>query len=110
MATLKTQIKRQVLLHICMDVFLKSRLAWACAWDSAYKLVRTVSREHSLQAGRELGESRLHTTCVDLTPAPSTSYYYYNAQLLRLAEESSTQVDARRDLEFVQSGGMALSL
>ena len=41
MATLKPELKRQALLHICMDVFLKNRLARACTWDSAYKLVRT---------------------------------------------------------------------
>ena len=29
----------------------------------------------SRQSGRELGESRLHTTWLDLTPAPSISWY-----------------------------------
>ena len=34
MATSKTQLKRQALLQICMEVFLKSRLAPACTGNS----------------------------------------------------------------------------
>ena len=33
MATLKTQLKREALLQICIDVLLKSRLALACTLE-----------------------------------------------------------------------------
>ena len=53
-ATLKPDLKRQALLHICMDVFLKNRLARACTWDSAYKLVRTFGWKSS-HPGKHMG-------------------------------------------------------